>query len=29
MWTDYPLIGAASYVGKFEFDVTGQVVIPV
>ena len=27
MYADYPLIGAASYVGEFGFDVTGQVVI--
>jgi len=27
MYADYLLIGAASYVGEFEFDVTGQVAI--
>ena len=27
MYADYPLIGAASYVGEFGFDITGQVVI--
>ena len=27
MWADYPLIGAASYIGEFGFDVTAQVVI--